>query len=847
MPSDLDTLLDMGFDKPKAELAVQRTGGLQGALEWLEAIQDKSHEEIVAAPATSANAEDDPIADPPALQPGEAARSLVCNVCGKKFRSHAQAEFHASKTQHVDFAESTEEIAPLTEEEKKARLEELRQKLAEKRAGTSEQDKIDQKRNEEIRRKSTKETQDIKEELKKKEQLKEAAAKRKEKQDEIDAKARIKAKIAADKEERRLRAEKDKAEREGRAVPVAAQASPAPTVMGPVESKPASAYTEARLRLQTSAENLQKTFPVTTTLFEVAAVITQETGSEVQSFTLNYPKKVYDAVDFGASLKELGLVPSASLIVKVGDQHRAASAADNPFEDVKPHVNEYTAQEIATLSSRLEKKLGPEYISTRPGASGQKVPYLAGDKCINLANEVFGFNGWSSGIQQIQIDFVEESQSTGRVSLGLSVIVRVTLRDGTYHEDLGYGHIENCKGKAAAFEKAKKQGTTDALKRALRNFGNILGNCFHDRDYMSKVTRMQVAPAKWDPENLHRHPDYVPAKKEIVVGQSYDIAQIKRERPLEQDISRSEATVTCGSGEPEDEFSTDDFDEVDFSVSHEFNPADLSLEQPTHVNGRASTSSNLNPILSRAGQDGTTNHEAQDHAVSSDGNDSSSGYQQQQRPPHHSVPQHHAARQINNPQPQQTPVKHNPEALGPKEHPPAQNGPLNGKPPLAQSTNANIDPPVGFFTARAAETIQNCPGIPLKVPSFNLHLESPSIRKTAGVDHSKTKPVGRDLVGAPLQTPAAVNPASRSSNFVNPQADKTRRLGMPVGAVSPLSNRNSYKPPQLKRPAEGINLAQQSRPALGDVTATTVNVPSNDVGGDLKRQRTGETVPQGAG
>lgn len=72
----------------------------------------------------------------------------MCNECGKKFRSHAQAEFHASKSQHVDFSESTEELAPLTEDQKKARLEELRQKLAEKRAGQSEQDKIDKKRNE---------------------------------------------------------------------------------------------------------------------------------------------------------------------------------------------------------------------------------------------------------------------------------------------------------------------------------------------------------------------------------------------------------------------------------------------------------------------------------------------------------------------------------------------------------------------------------------------------------------------------------------------------------------------------------------------------------------------------
>lgn len=106
----------------------------------------------------------------------------------------------------------------------------------------------------------------------------------------------------------------------------------------------------------------------------------------------------------------------------------------NPFEEPQRRINEYTAQEIATLQARLDKKLGPEYISSRPGAAGQRVHYLSADKCINLANEVFGFNGWSSSIQNIQIDFVEESPNTGKISLGLSVIVRVTLKDGTYHE-----------------------------------------------------------------------------------------------------------------------------------------------------------------------------------------------------------------------------------------------------------------------------------------------------------------------------------------------------------------------------------------------------------------------------
>jgi DNA repair and recombination protein RAD52 len=69
----------------------------------------------------------------------------------------------------------------------------------------------------------------------------------------------------------------------------------------------------------------------------------------------------------------------------------------------------------------------------------------------------------------------------------------------TQYQDVGYGHIENCKGKAAAFEKAKKEGTTDGLKRALRTFGNVLGNCVYDKEYLAKVTRVKVAPVRYNP------------------------------------------------------------------------------------------------------------------------------------------------------------------------------------------------------------------------------------------------------------------------------------------------------------------------------------------------------------
>ena len=106
----------------------------------MEQNQDKSLEEIEEEEKSEAS-------NVPQIT-DDAARSLVCDDCGKRFRGTAEVEFHASKTQHENFSQSVEEIAPLTEEEKKAKLEALREKLAAKRAVQSEQDKADQKRNE---------------------------------------------------------------------------------------------------------------------------------------------------------------------------------------------------------------------------------------------------------------------------------------------------------------------------------------------------------------------------------------------------------------------------------------------------------------------------------------------------------------------------------------------------------------------------------------------------------------------------------------------------------------------------------------------------------------------------
>ncbi|KAF9244810.1 hypothetical protein DTO013E5_9035 [Penicillium roqueforti] len=528
----------------------------------------------------------------------------------------------------------------------------------------------------------------------------------------------------------------------------------------------------------------------------------------------------------------------------VGDQHRGnagsimmpnatGAAKANPFEEPQRRISEYTAQEIATLQARLDKKLGPEYISARPGAAGQKVHYLSADKCINLANEVFGFNGWSSSIQTIQIDFVEENQNTGKISLGLSVIMRVTLRDGTFHEDIGYGHIENCKGKAAAFEKAKKEGTTDALKRALRNFGNVLGNCIYDKDYVAKVTKVKAAPGRWDVENLHRHPDFAPLKKPLPPP---------KQVPEEDDLplpgpphqARGNNSGNNVSFDGDGEFGSDLFDEADFGVADTdmgnpdeividteilreqqrtvptngpapqrgppvragFNPAVVTPSKPERWNG-AGQAGRPNPSNVRQNQSTMPSPAAvQGRPMAAQGPAQNLANPRPSVPPQQPVGQHPPHKNIVQPPTQ-------------KETGPGGFQKTEDMNPPPQGT-----PSTGFFSARAVDLLRENPNsVPSGVPQFDPHAESPSIRKTAGVDHSKSIPIPRPMLSSASPAPT-INKNNATRDFVNPATDLQRRIGAPGGGVSSPVGRgpsvSSYRP--LTRP----NLDQRnvSNPAM---------------------------------
>jgi DNA repair and recombination protein RAD52 len=65
----------------------------------------------------------------------------------------------------------------------------------------------------------------------------------------------------------------------------------------------------------------------------------------------------------------------------------------------------FTEEETFEIQERLDTKLDASHLSYRPAAQGT-VAYLEGWRSFNLANEVFGFNGWSSEILSFTIDFV---------------------------------------------------------------------------------------------------------------------------------------------------------------------------------------------------------------------------------------------------------------------------------------------------------------------------------------------------------------------------------------------------------------------------------------------------------
>lgn len=292
----LESLLEMGFDRNRAEKAVANTGnqGIEQAMDWL-----MEHE-------------NDPDIDEPYVPP-------VGNVLGGENQPTTEQPTLADTAEGTaggdsSLSENSEGAKrPMTEEEKLEQVKRLEELMRVKQAERREREREEELEREKQRRKQGQELQQIRQKLQEEDMKKLAEQRRREKMEDKMARQRVKEKIARDREER--------AQKFGGAAATAsqpAQPSPSsPTSHGPPPTK--KEYDESRIQVRLlDGSTITTVFKAQEPLAAVRVYVQMNSNTpEGQDFTLlsPYPRHVYTELDMEKPLKELGLVPSAVLVV----------------------------------------------------------------------------------------------------------------------------------------------------------------------------------------------------------------------------------------------------------------------------------------------------------------------------------------------------------------------------------------------------------------------------------------------------------------------------------------------------------------------------------------------------
>lgn len=140
-----------------------------------------------------------------------------------------------------------------------------------------------------------------------------------------------------------------------------------------------------------------------------------------------------------------------------------------------------------TQRRELERDLPSSMVKQRQAGRDGSVSYLEGWQVLETANDIFGPDGWSYELVG-DVRQVYEGQKKGRDGGENRVIVfeaRVRVRVGaSVREDVGSDTCDvpdRADALAQGIDKARKGAVTDAVKRALRTYGHVLGLALYDK------------------------------------------------------------------------------------------------------------------------------------------------------------------------------------------------------------------------------------------------------------------------------------------------------------------------------------------------------------------------------
>lgn len=134
------------------------------------------------------------------------------------------------------------------------------------------------------------------------------------------------------------------------------------------------------------------------------------------------------------------------------------------------------------ISAELQKKLDPKNI--KPAPRGKYGDYVDGYHVITEANRIFGEGNWSYSITRLEMvsEQTVETPKGPQYRVGYLCTVKVQIGQ-SFKEGSAVGSgVGSPNTIADHHESAVKEAETDALKRALRTYGNTFGLALYDKE-----------------------------------------------------------------------------------------------------------------------------------------------------------------------------------------------------------------------------------------------------------------------------------------------------------------------------------------------------------------------------